>query len=158
MVNYLDILLLQAELPVLGDISDAVSEGLTVWQVVGISIATYLLGFLAQYIVSLLLKRADVHNNRRMKITELAIQHELSTYRSLVKLRGFQRGESSQMLSEIESLNVSLSDNKLLFSKRYHKAATDIVEYFSVVCPDFVKKDVQREKKLFDALYNSFYN
>ena len=151
-------LLLQAEPQMLDKISEAVSKGLTVEQVVLVSIGTYLLGVLAQYFVSLLLKKADVHNDRRMKITELAIQCELSTYHSLVKLRGFQRGDASQMLSMIETLNVELSDNKLLYSKKYHKEAIDIVEYFSVVCGDFTKKDVNREKKLFDALYNSFNN
>lgn len=151
-------LLFQAEPPVLEKISDAVSNGLSFWEIVFISLGTYFLGVVAQYGVSLLLKKADLHNNRRMKITEEAIKHELDTYRSLVKLRGFQRGDSSEMLSAIEALNISLSDNKLLFSKKYHKAATDIVEYFSVVCGDFIKKDVKKEKKLFEAIYNSFYN
>lgn len=151
-------LLLQAEPQMLEKISEAVIKGLTVWQVVFISIVTYLLGVLAQFLVSLLLKKADVHNDRRMKITELAIKCEVSTYQSLVKLRWFQRGDASQMLSMIEKLNIELSDNKLLFSKKYHKAATEIVDYFSVVCGDFTKKDVKREKRLFDVLYNSFNN
>ena len=150
------LILLQTEPQVLGNITESVSNGLTVAQVILISLGTYFLGLFAQYAVSLLLKRADVKNDRKMKIAELSIANEVNTYKLLIQLRGYQNGDSALLLSAIENLNIILNNDKLLFSSKFHKAAEDIVEYFSVVCGDFTKKDIQKEKKLFDILYSSF--
>ena len=148
--------ILQTEPQFLGDISEAVSKNLTVGQVVIISICTYLLGALVQYFVSVFLKKVDVKNDRKMKIAELQISKEISTYKSLVLLRGYQKGESSRLLSDIETLNVTLNNDKLLYSRKFHRASEDVIEYFSLVCGDFTKKDIHKETKLFDALYNTF--
>ena len=149
---------LQSEPSVIEAVANDVSKGLSTSQIVFISLLTYFLGAFVQYVVSWLLRKTDVKNDRKMKITDISIKEEVEVYRLLIDLRGFQKHESANLLCSIQTIQMRLSNDKILFSKSFYNAAQGIVEYFSIVAGDFTRKDVSKETSLFDVLYKSFHN
>lgn len=157
-MKILIVFFLQSEPAVIDAVTSHFSEGLTTIQVVIISFITYVIGVFVQYGVSWLLRRTDVKNDRKMKIAEISIAKEISIFKSLVELRGFQKNESAELLDSIQTLQIQLNNDRILFSTHFYKAAQEIVEYFSIVAGDYTRKDVKKESSLFDSLYDSFHN
>ena len=151
-VNYL-----QSEPIILNTVADHMSSGLSTVQIVIISFITYVVGAFVQYLVSWFLRKTDVKNDRKMKIAEISIAQEVDIYKALVKLRGYQKYESKDLLASIQQLQIQLSNDKILFSKQFYKVAQDLVDYFAIIAGDYTRKDVNKELSLFDALYDSFH-
>lgn len=154
----LSAVILQLEPHVVDKVTEVVSGNLTAWQVIVISLITYFVGYLLQLGLSLLLKKVEIQNDRKKRIAELAITKEVEIYQSLIKLKGYQKGEAIELLDTLETLNLSINLERILLSKRYISSVEEILEYFSVICADFSKKDIKREQVLFDSLYKSFHD
>lgn len=148
---------LQSAPAVLETVTNHMSEGLSTIHIVIISFITYVVGAIVQYWVSWFLRKTDVKNDRKMKIADISIAQEVDIYKALVKLRGYQKYESKDLLVSIQDLQIQLSNDKILFSKQFYQVAQDLVDYFAIVAGDFTRKDINKEKSLFDALYDSFH-
>lgn len=149
---------LQSEPAVIEAVANDISKGLSTSQIVFFSLLTYFLGALVQYMVSWLLRKSDLKNDRKMKIAEISITEEVAIYRLLIGLRGFQKNESADLLNSIQSIQLRLSNDKILFSEKFYRAVQEILDYFSIVASDYTRKDVSKEVTLFDVLYKSFHN
>lgn len=149
---------LQSEPAVIEAIANDISKGLSTSQIVFFSLLTYFLGALVQYVVSWLLHKSDLKNDRKMKIAEISITEEVAIYRLLIGLRGFQKHESMDLLNSIQSAQLRLSNDRILFPEKFYRAAQEVLDYFSIVAGDYTRKDVSKEVSLFDVLYKSFHN
>lgn len=149
--------ILQVESPSL--VGEVVSNsGSLSWRIVLFSLLSYLICAGIQYVLSLLLKKRDVRNNRQMKITDITIEKEMELFSKLDHLRTFQKGEGLKMLNELECIRELLGHNQLMYRKGLSKIADELTDYFSVLCTDFSKRDMKKEINLFNKYRDQFYS
>lgn len=147
--------LLQAEIQPIAEIVQDKSSNAK--EFVIISVVTYLICALIQYVLNLFLKKKDISNDRSMKIADLSIEKEIELYRKLEHLRTYQKGEGQALLSDLEFIRELLNSNRLLYKKRIYSIADKYADYFSTVCTDYSRRDINKELRLLEEYRNLFY-
>lgn len=153
---YMIFYLLQIDSPTV--LSEAVSETGASFPMVFIALISYLVCAIIQYVLSVLLKQRDVKNDRQIKIADLTLKKEIELFTKLDHLRTFQKEENHALLSEIESIQELLSQNRLMYRKDLYNIADEITDYFAILCKDYSKKDLKKEIKLLDKYRDRFYS
>lgn len=103
------------------------------------------------------LKDKEVEVDRRCLINKQSVEIESYLYGELQKFSSFQKNESHELLDAIVNLQTYIEGNHLYIRKKLLRICTEMVDYYSVVCTDFKRKDPSKELKLLEKYKKTFY-
>lgn len=133
----------------------AVSSNLIYWLIainIGVTIITGVINFLLQKGI----KKQEVINDRKKIISNKAVDVESYIYEALSALFSFQYTENHQMLDAIDQLQTYVNKNRLFIRNKPYKVYLDVVDYCSVICVNYKRKDPKKEAQLLDKYRKAF--
>ena len=144
---------------VISNVASAVegtSSNLVYW-LIAINIFVTIITGVINFFLQKGLKKQDVINDRKKIISNKAVEVESYIYEAISSLSSFQYSEKHKMLDEIEQLQTYVNKNRLFIRNKLYKAYIDIIDYYSVICINFMRKDPNKERQLLDK-YRKVFN
>ena len=121
---------------------------------IGLNIGVEIFRFFSMIVLSNKEKKTKIDLLKEEK--KLEIIEKL--FKTLDKLRLYDKTQSQEMLSEVKIINRFMSENKLYIPDKIRNISIDILDYFKNVMTDYPQKDLEKEEKLFNKFYNEFNN
>lgn len=103
------------------------------------------------------LKDKEVEVDRKCLINKQSVEIESYVYGEFQKFSSFQKHESHELLDAIVNLQTYIDENHLYIRKKLVRICTEVIDYYSVVCADFKRKDAGKELKLLEKYKKAFY-
>ena len=138
------------------DTAEVASSDLVYW-LIAINIVITIITGLVNFFIQRGLKKQEVVYDRKKIISHKAVEVESYIYESISLLSSFQYSEKHKMLDEIEQLQTYVNKNRLFIRNKLYKAYIDIIDYYSVICINFMRKDPNKERQLLDK-YRKVFN
>ena len=103
------------------------------------------------------LKEFEVTIDRKKLINHQSIEIETKIFKEINGLSLVDSKQSHVLLGKVLGLQTYINENKLFVRRKLMRLTNDIIDYYSLVCTDFRKKDYSKETKLLDK-YKKIFN
>lgn len=93
--------------------------------------------------------KINIRENKKIDVLEKVFQE-------LIKLKNYDRTQTTQLISSILSIERLCQSNGLYIDKRMNVILNSILDYFKTIATNFRNKDIKKESKLFDDYTRAF--
>lgn len=132
-----------------------ITNNTLVWLGIGLIVNIIITGL--NFCFQIKLKKQDSIIDKQRLINTQRVEIESNIYNKLSHLSSFQKNESHSLLDAIEELQTYVNANHLYFSDKLNVVYTDIIDYYSKVCVNFKKKDLNKETRMLKK-YKRIFN
>lgn len=137
-------------------ISNSINDYKTLlYTLIGLIIVNLIFEIL-KFCSSIFLSNKEKSNSKQLLLDERRIDIQEKLYKSLHRLKLYDKRQTDDMLIDINDISSFTSKNKLFISKELLLITNQILDYFKGLLLNYNEKNIETEIKLFDKYFDEF--